>query len=481
MTDPAPTPSPLSPDDGHPRKWWILVAVSIGMFMGLLDVTIVNIAIPSIEADLRASLASISWVLNAYSLTLAVFFLTMGRIGDKFGRKRVFLFGLVTFTAFSFLCGIAPDIRWLVAFRAGQGVGGAALLTVSLAIVLGAFPRRQQGAAVGIWAALGTAAAAVGPVLGGVLLTYGQWSWIFFVNVPVGIFALVACGMVIPRDAKSVGQEGGLDIPGMLISGAGLFMLTLALVQGGDWGWTSPVILGLFAGAVISFPLFIWREVSTPSPMFPVTLLRIRSFTAANSAVTAAGHEHGRHVPPHRHLPAGGPRLHAAARRCRHVGDPAGLPADRPQLGAPQRPHRATPPRRRRRGVLRLRPDPARTAERRGHPVGCGLAGAVHRRRHGPRHADPVRRLHGVPATAGARCRLGLAQHHAPGGLHHRSRPAGGHLLAHHRAERAAGDETGRRRHRRQPAAEPRAEAGLCRGRDRQREAGGREQRAART
>ncbi len=289
MTDAFPTPGSLSPDDGHPRKWWILVAVSIGMFMGLLDVTIVNIAIPSIEADLRASLASISWVLNAYSLTLAVFFLTMGRIGDKFGRKRVFLFGLVTFTAFSFLCGIAPDIRWLVAFRAGQGVGGAALLTVSLAIVLGAFPRRQQGAAVGIWAALGTAAAAVGPVLGGVLLEYGHWSWIFFVNVPVGVLALVACSVVIPRDGKSAGQEGSLDIPGMLISGAGLFMLTLALVQGGDWGWTSPVILGLFAGAIISFPLFMWREVSTPSPMFPVTLLRIRSFTAANSAIMLLG------------------------------------------------------------------------------------------------------------------------------------------------------------------------------------------------
>jgi EmrB/QacA subfamily drug resistance transporter len=276
-------------DQGHPRKWWILVAVSIGMFMGLLDVTIVNIAIPSIEADLHASLAGISWVLNAYSLMLAVFFLTMGRIGDRFGRKRVFLFGLVTFTLFSFLCGVAPDIRWLVAFRAGQGVGGAALLTVSLAIVLGAFPRRQQGTAVGIWAALGTAAAAVGPVLGGVLLNYGHWSWIFFVNIPVGIFALVVCMIVIPRSAKSGGQEGSLDIPGMVISGAGLFMLTLALVQGGEWGWTSPVILGLFAGALVTFPLFLWREVNTPSPMFPVTLLRIRSFTAANSAVMLLG------------------------------------------------------------------------------------------------------------------------------------------------------------------------------------------------
>ena len=259
------------------------------MFMGLLDVTIVNIAIPSIEADLHASLASISWVLNAYSLTLAVFFLTMGRIGDKFGRKRVFLFGLVTFTAFSFLCGIAPDIDGWSPSVPARASAAPRLLTVSLgdrARRLSAPPAGHRGRHLG---RPGDRRGRGRPVLGGVLLNYGHWSWIFFVNIPVGIFALVACGMVIPRDGRSVGQEGGLDIPGMLISGAGLFMLTLALVQGGDWGWTSPVILGLFAGAIILFPLFIWREVSTPSPMFPVTLLRIRSFTAANSAVMLLG------------------------------------------------------------------------------------------------------------------------------------------------------------------------------------------------
>ncbi len=285
----AAAPAAAALDQGHPRKWWILVAVSIGMFMGLLDVTIVNIAVPSIERELGASLASVSWVLNVYSLVLAMFFLTMGRIGDRYGRKRVFLFGLATFTLFSLLCGLAPDIRWLVLFRAGQAIGGAALLTVSLAIVLGVFPRRQQGAAVGIWAALGTAAAAVGPVLGGILLNYGHWSWIFYVNVPVGIAAIVICAMVIPRAERGARVEGRLDIPGMLLSGAGLFMLTLALVEGGDWGWTSPTILALFAGAAISFPLFLWWEWRTPSPMFPVKLLRIRSFTAANSAVMLLG------------------------------------------------------------------------------------------------------------------------------------------------------------------------------------------------
>jgi len=276
-------------DQGHPRKWWILAAVSIGMFMGLLDVTIVNIAMPAIIADLHTTVTHASWVLNAYSLVLAVCFLSMGRIADRYGQKRVFMFGLVTFTLFSMLCGLAPNIDWLIAFRAGQGVGGAAMLTISLAIVLGAFPRRQQGMAVGIWGALGTAAAAVGPTLGGLLVTYGHWSWIFFVNIPVGIFAVVVCSIVIPAHVKRAALQGGLDIPGIAISGLGLFMLTLGLVQGNSWGWSSPAIIGLLVAAVATFPLFMWWELRTPSPMFPVKLLRIRSFTAANTSIMFIG------------------------------------------------------------------------------------------------------------------------------------------------------------------------------------------------
>jgi len=276
-------------DQGHRRKWWILVAVSIGMFMGLLDVTIVNIAMPAIIVDLHTTVTHASWVLNAYSLVLAVCFLSMGRIADRYGQKRVFMFGLVMFTLFSILCGFAPSIDWLIAFRAGQGVGGAAMLTISLAIVLGAFPRRQQGMAVGLWGALGTAAAAVGPVLGGVLVTYGHWSWIFFVNIPVGIFAVVVCGIVIPAHVKKARSEGGIDIPGIVISGLGLFMLTLGLVQGSSWGWSSPAIVGLLVAAVATFPLFLWWELRTPSPMFPVKLLRIRSFTAANTSIMFIG------------------------------------------------------------------------------------------------------------------------------------------------------------------------------------------------
>jgi EmrB/QacA subfamily drug resistance transporter len=278
-----------APDQGHPRKWWILIAVSIGMFMALLDVTIVNIAMPRIITDLHTTVTSASWVLNAYSLVLAVSFLSMGRIGDKYGQKRVFIFGLVTFTLFSLLCGLAPNIDWLIAFRAGQGLGGAALLTISLAIVLGAFPRRQQGMAVGLWGALGTAAAAVGPTLGGLLVTYRNWHWIFFVNVPIGLAAIVFTALVIPAHIRGKRVEGGIDIPGILIAGVGLFLLTLALVQGNSWGWLSPAVVGMFAAAVVSFPVFLWWEARTSHPMFPLKLLRIRSFTAANTAICFVG------------------------------------------------------------------------------------------------------------------------------------------------------------------------------------------------
>jgi EmrB/QacA subfamily drug resistance transporter len=279
---------PAALDEGHPRKWLILSVVSLGMFMALLDVTIVNIAIPVIISDLHTTVTHVSWVLNAYSLVLAALFLSLGRVSDRFGQKRVFVAGLLAFTLFSLLCGLAPNIGWLIAFRAGQGIGGAALSTVSLAIVLGAFPKRQQGTAVGLWGALGTIAAAVGPTLGGLLVTYASWHWIFFVNIPIGIAALVFALLVIPEHRRE-GASGGIDIPGIVISATGLFLLTLGLIQGNSWGWTSAPILGLFAGAIVSYPLFIWWELHTEEPMFPVKLLRIRSFTAANSAMMFIG------------------------------------------------------------------------------------------------------------------------------------------------------------------------------------------------
>jgi EmrB/QacA subfamily drug resistance transporter len=286
MTDPPSSVDIL--DQGHPRKWWILVAVSLGMFMTLLDVTIVNIAIPAILQDLNTTVTQVSWVINAYSLALAVLFLSMGGLADRYGRKRIFIAGLLVFTVFSLLCGLAPSIQWLVAFRVGQGIGGAAMAPISLAIVMSVFPRRQKGMAAGLWGALGTVAAAIGPSLGGVLIEYVNWHWVFFINVPVGALALALTWRVVPslKDKLSAGR---FDVLGVAISAAGLFCLVLALIQTSEWGWTSARTLGLFAVAVATFPLFAWWEVHTPAPMFDFRLLRIRSFTAANSAMTLIG------------------------------------------------------------------------------------------------------------------------------------------------------------------------------------------------
>ena len=279
---------PAALDNGHPRKWLILWAVSLGMFMALLDVTIVNIAMPAIQEDFGVSWATASWVLNAYNLAMAALFLTMGRVADKFGQKLVFTTGLAVFTVFSLLCGLAPSINWLIAARFGQGVGGAMMMPVSLSILMGAFPKRQHGTAVGIWGALGTAAAALGPSIGGILVTYVNWHWIFFINVPIGIAAFIFAMIVVP-ERKRADAAGTVDIGGILLSAGGLFCLVLALTQGNDWGWTSWRTLLLFGIAFVCFPLFYWWETRIKHPMFDFRLLRIRSFTAANTAIMAMG------------------------------------------------------------------------------------------------------------------------------------------------------------------------------------------------
>ncbi len=275
-------------EQGHPRKWLILAAVSLGMFMTLLDVTIVNIAIPAIIKDLHTTVTTVSWVVNAYSLALAVLFLSMGRFGDRLGLKRVFLFGLAVFSVFSLACGLAPSIDWLIAFRVAQGVGGAAMAPISLAILFRVFPRRQQGMAVGLWGGLGAVAAAVGPTLGGVLVEYASWHWVFFINVPIGAAALVLCWWIVPK-GEAARSGGGIDMVGVAISAVGLFCFVLALIQTSSWGWTSAKTVALLVVGLACLPLFAWWELRLASPMFDFRLLRIRSFTAANAALMCVG------------------------------------------------------------------------------------------------------------------------------------------------------------------------------------------------
>ena len=262
------------------------------MFMALLDVTIVNIAMPAIITDLDATVSQASWVLNSYNLVLAVFFLSMGRVADRYGQKRVFIFGLVTFTLFSLLCGFAPNIEWLIAFRAGQGLGGAALLTISLAIVLGAFPSaasRARPSASG--ARSGTAAAAVGPVLGGVLVTYGHWSWIFFVNVPIGIVAVDRLRADHPaRRAQASRPRAASTSPAWSspapASSASRSRSSRATPGAGRRRRSSR----LFVGRGRELPaVHVVGDRTRRRRCSRSSLLRIRSFTAANTAVMFVG------------------------------------------------------------------------------------------------------------------------------------------------------------------------------------------------
>jgi EmrB/QacA subfamily drug resistance transporter len=271
----------------HARRWLILLAVSLGLFMALLDATIVNIAVPSIMKDLDASIASVSWVLNSYNLALAVLFLSVGRIADRFGQKRLFMLGLGLFTAFSLAAGFAPSIDWLIVFRVGQALGAAAMVPISLTILLGVFPRSQHGLATGLWAALGAVAAALGPSLGGVLTEYGSWQWIFFINVPVGIAALLATWRLVPEHKRAA--DARIDVGGIALSAVTLSALTLALIQGNEWGWESGRILGLFAAAVVGALAFVVWERRARQPMLDLRLFRIRSFAGANAAFLLMG------------------------------------------------------------------------------------------------------------------------------------------------------------------------------------------------
>jgi EmrB/QacA subfamily drug resistance transporter len=284
MTGPGATPAWT----GHPRKWVILGVVALGMFMALLDSTIVNIAIPAIVSDLDTSLANVSWVLNAYNIGLAVLFLTFGRIADRAGQKRIFLLGLALFTVLSLACGLAPNIGWLIVFRIGQAIGAAAMIPVSLTVLMSAFPREQHGMATALWGAMGSVAAAVGPTLGGVLVEYVSWHWIFYVNVPIGILTIAGALIFVPEHKRDTATSS-IDFPGILLSGLAFFALTLGLIQGNSWGWSSGRILGLLIGAVLLLALFgVWEWRST-SPMLNLRLFRIRSFTSAGASMFFIG------------------------------------------------------------------------------------------------------------------------------------------------------------------------------------------------
>ena len=271
------------------RSRWTLLAVALATFMTYLDNNIINVAIPAIQQDLGLTTSGLEWVVSSYILVFASLLLAGGRLADVWGRKRLFLIGLSIFTGASLVAGFAGNVDVLVASRAVQGLGAALVTPTTLAIISATFTQtRQRAAAVGIWSAVGALALAVGPLIGGLLSEYVSWGWIFFINVPVGIATLVLAAFVIDESTQEAGPRR-IDIPGVLTSAVALFALTFALIEGGDRGWTSPVILGSFAVAAVLGVLFVQLELRAREPMVKMSLFRERVFTGGLIALMMWG------------------------------------------------------------------------------------------------------------------------------------------------------------------------------------------------
>jgi EmrB/QacA subfamily drug resistance transporter len=263
------------------RKWWTLGALAFALFMIMLDNTVVNVALPSIQSDLGIGLSELEWTVNAYALTFAVLMLSGGKLADFFGRRRVFLTGLAVFTLSSLACGLATSGEMLIGARTVQGVGAALMLPATLSIISYTFPPHQRGMAIGIWAGVSAMALAIGPLIGGLVTEHINWSWIFFLNVPIGILGLIV-GRLVIRESRDTSHDQRLDIPGLLASGVGLFALTFALIEANAYGWTDPVIIGLLVLSAVALAGFVLLERHQRSPMLDLSLFRSSTFAGAN-------------------------------------------------------------------------------------------------------------------------------------------------------------------------------------------------------
>ena len=265
---------------GTPRARWVLLATVLGSGMAFLDATVVNVALPTIGADLNASVAGLQWVINGYTLTLASLILLGGSLGDRFGRRRIFLLGTMWFAGASLLCGVAPTSEALVAARALQGIGGALLTPGSLAILQASFAMSDRGRAVGAWSGLSGVAAATAPFVGGWLIDVGSWRPIFLINVPLAVAVVVVSLRHVPETRDAAGVRG-IDVPGALLTVVGLAGVTWALIEAGERGATTGVLssgaigLGSLAG-------FVAAERRVRHPMLPLEIFRSWQFSAAN-------------------------------------------------------------------------------------------------------------------------------------------------------------------------------------------------------
>ena len=268
------------------RKWWTLIAVSVATFMLLLDITVVNVALPSIREDLGASFTDLQWVVDAYALTLAALVLTAGSLADRLGRRRLFAAGLGIFSAASLLCALAPDPTFLNVARAVQGIGGAVMFAVSLALIAQEFKAgRERGMAMGAYGATIGVAVAAGPLVGGALTDSLGWESIFYLNVPIGLIAIAITYLKV-RESRDPNATR-VDWAGVATFSGALFLLVLALVRGNDEGWDSGLIVSLFAGSAALLAAFLAVERRVAEPMLPLGLFRRRAFTGVQLAAFA--------------------------------------------------------------------------------------------------------------------------------------------------------------------------------------------------
>jgi EmrB/QacA subfamily drug resistance transporter len=269
------------------RKWWTLLAVCVATFMLLVDITIVNVALPSIQSDLDAGLTELQWVVDAYALMLCALMLTVGSLADRVGRRRVFILGVLVFTVASLLCGLAPSATSLDLARGLQGIGGAGMFATSLALIAQEFQGREFGTAIAAWGSTVGAAVAVGPLVGGALTEGLGWEWIFFVNVPVGAVAL-ALALLRMREYSDPDSRG-IDPAGLVTSSVALFLLVFGLLRGNAEGWGSALIVGSLGGAVVLLAAFVAIEHRQERPMLDLSLFRRPAFVGVSLGTLALG------------------------------------------------------------------------------------------------------------------------------------------------------------------------------------------------
>jgi EmrB/QacA subfamily drug resistance transporter len=262
------------------RTLWTFAITSVALFMVVLDNLVVSTALPVIRVHLNASLEELEWVVNAYTFTFAVFLLTGAALGDRFGRRRMFMIGLAIFTGASALAALAPSTDWLIAARALQGIGGAIVTPLTLTILSNAVSRERRGVALGAWSGIAGFAVAMGPLVGGAVVEGISWQWIFWLNVPVGLLLLPLATQL----RESYGPDKAFDIPGVVLGGAGLLGIVWGLVNGNSDGWASPQIAGALAAGFVLLAAFVVWELRAAEPVLPMRFFRDRAFAAANGA-----------------------------------------------------------------------------------------------------------------------------------------------------------------------------------------------------